>query len=97
MKIKLIESASRELFETYDFYEKQGEGLGAHFASSVFAEIDSLGKFGGIHPVFFGRYHRLVCTRFPFTIYYSIDGDVVIIRAIIDSRRDPEWIEEQLD
>ena len=39
MGIRLLESASRDLTEGYHFYERQQEGLGAHFLDTLFADI----------------------------------------------------------
>lgn len=67
MKIKLLSSASEDLYNGRLFYEKQGEGLGEYFYDSLFSDIDSLTLHGGIHPTFFG-YHRMLSKRFPYAI-----------------------------
>lgn len=36
----------------------------------MYADIDSLVVNTGIHPLYFGRYHRLLSKRFPFAVYY---------------------------
>ena len=63
-------SALNDLAKGREFYEKQAEGIGSYFFDSVFADIDSLSLFGGIHRKVFG-YHRLLAHRFPFAIYYK--------------------------
>lgn len=35
--------------------------------------------------------------RFPYGIYYLIDKDHVIVAAVLDLRREPLWIREQLN
>ena len=57
---------------------------------SVFADIESLLLFAGIHPLYFEKYHRLLAKRFPFAIYYRTEGEVVRIYAVLDCRQDPE-------
>jgi hypothetical protein len=29
--------------------------------------------------------------RFPFAIYYKINGDVVSVHAVLDCRKNPAW------
>jgi hypothetical protein len=58
-------------------------------------EIDNLKSYAGIHPIVFG-YHRLLSRRFPYAIYYSIDANAVIVKAVLDCRRDPAWIIDRL-
>jgi hypothetical protein len=71
------------------FYGEQGEGLGAYFLDSVFADIDSLTLYGGIHTKVFG-YHRLLARRFPYAVYYRMDagGWVIIKRTGLPA---PNW------
>ena len=59
------------------------------------SDLDSLVLFGGVHPIYFG-FHRMLSKRFPFGIYYEVEGDVVYVYAILDLRRDPLWIRERL-
>ena len=60
MKIKILSSASQDLIDGYWFYEKQAEGLGTYFLDSLFSDIDSLIINAGIHPLHFGKYHRML-------------------------------------
>lgn len=77
------------------FYEKQGSGVGEYFFDSLFADIDSLVLYAGIHQKVFG-YHRLLSKRFPYAIYYTLEEDVAIVWRILDLRRDPESIRQAL-
>ena len=65
MRIKIIDAAERDIENGYRFYERQSLGLGSYFLDSIYADIDSLSYFGGIHRDIFG-YHRLLSKRFPF-------------------------------
>lgn len=91
MKIRILSSAAQDLIDGYRFYETQEAGLGNYFLDSLCADVDSLLLYAGIHPVFFGAYHRLLAKRFPFAIYYKIGGDVVFIHAVLDCRKNPAW------
>jgi len=71
MKIKIIESAINDLRIGYDFYERQGKGLGWYFWNSLFSEIESLEIYAGIHRKVF-NFHRMLSKKFPVAIYYKI-------------------------
>jgi len=96
MKMKILESAKKDLREGYDFYESQERGIGSYFLASLISDIESLRLFAGIHSVHFGRYHRLLSKRFPFAVYYRIEADEVRVYAVLDCRRDPAWIRKRL-
>ena len=52
MKVQILPSATKDLEDGSDFYDRQGEGLGQYFLDSLFADIDSLTLYGGVHPVY---------------------------------------------
>ena len=88
MKIKILESAIQDLLQGHRFYEQQEKGLGGYFIDSLFSDIDSLQVYAGIHSIHFEKY-RLLSKRFPFAVYYSVKGDIVLVRAVLDCRQDP--------
>ena len=96
MKIVLLESAERDLKDGFRFYESQQKGLGAYFLESLLSDIDSLILFAGIHSVHFELYYRSLSKRFPFAVYYQLENDLVKVFAVIDCRRDPEWLKGRL-
>jgi len=96
MRIKLLSSALKDLYEGRLFYEKQGEGLGGYFFDSLFSDIDSLLLHAGIHPRVFG-YHRMLAKRFPYAIYYHLENKtLVVVWRVLDLRRDPKKIKRAL-
>jgi hypothetical protein len=69
--------------------------LGTYFLDSLFADIDSLILYAGIHRKVFGS-HRALSKRFPFAIYYELAGDELHVQAVLDCRRTPSWIRRRL-
>ena len=95
MKIVISQSADRDLLKGFRFYERQCAGVGHYFLDSLMSDIDSLILFVGIHRRIEG-YHRALSRRFPFVIFYLIEGDDVWVLRVLDGRRDPAWILKQL-
>lgn len=95
MTIKLLPSARDDLRKSRLFYERQSEGLGEYFLNSIFADIDSLILFAGIH----NKKHdffRMLSKRFPCAIYYTIESDLIIVHRVLDLRRNPASISRAL-
>ena len=88
--------AQEDLIDAYWFYENQGEELGTYFISSLMADIDRMEFLGGGHAIHFDR-HRMVASVFPYSIFYLVENGEVNIQAVIDNRRNPEWISERLN
>ena len=78
------------------FYQQQAEGVGEYFLDTLFSDIDSLVISGGIHPIHFGKYHRLLSKRFPFAVYYRVEDQTARVYAVLDCRRNPAWIRKKL-
>ncbi len=96
MRIEILESARDDLISGRTFYESQRAGLGSYFLEYLFSDIESLLLFGGVHPVHFDRFHRLLSKRFPFAVYYKVEGEIIRIHAVLDCRRDPERTADRL-
>ncbi len=90
MQIKILDPAEEDLLAGIQFYEDQCEGLGSYFQNSLFADIDGLLIHAGVHRVVFEKYHRMPASRFPFAVYYTVDGQTVLVHAVLDCRRDPQ-------
>ena len=96
MKIQISGSAEEDLLEGFRFYEKQQQGLGAYFLDSLYADIDALSVFAGIHPRPVPGFHRSLAKTFPFAIYYQIEKNEVIVAAVLDCRQNPASIRRRL-
>ena len=95
MRIEILDEAEADLSEGFHFYENQDTGLGWYFLDSLFADIDSLLLHTGIHNVVYG-YYRCLSKRFPFAVYYSMEGDLIRVQAVLDCRRNPSWTRNHL-
>jgi plasmid stabilization system protein ParE len=96
MQIGIARSAETDLLEGFAFYEEQQVGIGEYFLDSLFADIDALTLFAGIHPKPDGRLHRTLAKRFPFAIYYDLQGDIATVVAVLDCRQNPASIAKRL-
>ena len=96
MRLRILESALADLDHGRQFYERQGEGLGAYFLDSLFAEIDSLILYAGIHRKVLG-FNRLIARRFPYGVYYRLEpGGAIVVWRVLDLRRSPGVIRRAL-
>jgi hypothetical protein len=84
------------LREDWNFDEQNAEGLGDYFLDCMQADVRSLKVFAGIYEMADG-FHRMLAKRFPFAVYYLIENETIDVYAILDCRRDPEWIVKRLD
>lgn len=97
MEIELHPEADSELIEAAIFYESRVNGLGESFLE----EFDKLKllllrnpKIGvPVNKIF----KRAVLNRFPYSIFYSLEPNVIWILAIAHQRRRPNYWLERLN
>jgi plasmid stabilization system protein ParE len=95
VKVKILPRALEDLDRGRRFYARQRRSLGDYFLDALFADIDSLELYAGIHMKVFD-YHRLLAGRFPYAVYYKIDGETCIVYRVLDCRQEPEKTIEEL-
>ena len=78
-----------------EFCDRLEIGVGDYFQDCLFSDIESLVLYAGIHRQVFG-FHRLLSKRFPYAIYYRVQGDVVLVFRVLDCRRDPRQLRRSL-
>jgi hypothetical protein len=95
MHIEILDDAKNDILSSMLFYESTQYGIGDYFLDSISSDIESLHLYAGIHAIRFG-YYALFSKRFPYTIYYKIEKDIVKIFAVFDDRQNPRNIEKRL-
>jgi plasmid stabilization system protein ParE len=97
MRIEILPEAENDLIAGAKFYKRRGASLGEYLLDSLYSDIDSLLLYAGIHREMFG-FHRALSLRFPYAIFYRFERDRQLVRVyrVLDLRRDPLWIREQL-
>jgi hypothetical protein len=94
-KVVILAEAAEDIGQARDFYDAQESGIGDYCADSLVADIESLALYHGIHSRHFGFY-RMLADRFPFGIYYRETESETQVFAVLDLRRNPNWIREEL-
>jgi hypothetical protein len=95
MRIEVLESALQDMENSYRFYERQQSGVGAYFRKCIEEDLLLLKSTAGIHSKVSG-FHHVISEVFKSVIYYKLNGNTVIVFAILDGRIDPKKRERLL-
>ena len=93
--IQILAEAVEDLEKGYVFYNEQEAGVGEYFWDSLFADVESLVIYAGIHGKKFGFY-RMLSKRFPYAVYYEVRREVAYVVAVLPMRRSPAWIKNTM-
>lgn len=96
MRVKLLRGAEADLLEIYLRLEQYRDGLGERFYHILDRALERLRQNPEIAPPYRGVYRRLVLRTFGIGVFYSIEGDRLMVGAILDLRQSPESIERRL-
>jgi toxin ParE1/3/4 len=97
MRLVLRRAAKRDLDEARRRYEDQRPGLGQEFLSSVEAALALVRDFPLIAPKVDPRVRRKRTERFPYGIFYTIDGQTIRVLAVLHNARSSFWWKSRLE
>lgn len=97
MRLEFHPEAELELIESAVYYDKQVPGLGERFESEIRYATDLMLDQPEIGPLVDPNLRKLILTRFPFTLYYSITADVIRIEAVAHQSRHPGYWKSRVD
>jgi toxin ParE1/3/4 len=84
--------AEAEILEAYQWYEQGTEGLGLEFMRAVEACLAAIERHPKGYPVVHREVRRALLRRFPYGLFYLLDGDNIVVIACFHASRDPkEW------
>ena len=90
-KLILTKDAEQDLNGAYRWYQEQDQGLGQEFFRCIDAKLSEISRTPLHYQIVYkDRVHRALSKRFPFSIYYINDEEVIIVFAILHQRRSPE-------
>jgi hypothetical protein len=96
MGVELLRGAEADLLESYVRFEDTSSGLGDRFYQTLDLALERMRKHPESAPIYRGAYRRLVLRPFGFGVFYTIEGERLMVGAILDLRQNPEAIGRRL-
>ena len=90
MMVRYTDRSRDDIHLAFAWYERQRRGLGFEFLDCVEVSIKSIQGFPEMFKMVYGNFRRCLVRRFPFSIFYSIEGNEIVIHSVFDNRRDPK-------
>ena len=90
MTYRFLSPAERDIAAAMEYYDRASPGLGQNFLSEVERTIGRI----LLNPTAWTRVsehcRRCRTRRFPYGVFYSVEGDEIVISAVLDLRRHPD-------
>jgi toxin ParE1/3/4 len=88
-------NAEADLREAWSWYESRRAGLGDELLDEVRRAARLLETESERRPLYYRDFRRLLTRRFPYKLFYHIEGDRVIVFRILHAKRKHQWQLEQ--
>lgn len=92
LQLILTEKAQEDLDDAFKWYEEQVLGLGKEFIRCVDAKISEIKRYPLHHQIVHSdQVRRALTNRFPFSIYFVNEEEIITIFAIVHQSRSLEF------
>jgi toxin ParE1/3/4 len=96
MRFRFLEGARKEFKQAVSYYERQQKGLGDELEFEVFAALDR----ASLDPTSFEAFdlgvYRIPVQRFDYSVFFTVEEDVLLVAAVMHNRRRPSYWKRRL-
>jgi toxin ParE1/3/4 len=90
MKLRYTTRAREDIELAFVWYERQRRGLGFEFLDCIEASIKLILENPEMYRVYYSFFRGCVIRQFPFSIFYTIENNEIVVHSIFDNRQDPQ-------
>ena len=88
-RLTVRRQAKEDIRAAARWYEPQGPGLGRAFVRQVDVLLDRVRQNPLQYQVVYREVRRAIPSRFPYGLFYRIDGSDVLVFAVVHLHREP--------
>lgn len=87
--------AKREFDDAISWYQDRREGLGREFSVAVEQQLGRVALSPNQFACVRGDVRRAVLQRFPYSVYFIVEDDRIVVLAVFHARRAPNQLEDR--
>ncbi len=81
----------------YRWYEEKASGLGDEFLRMFYACAGNIARNPLIYSKAHGQFRRSLLRRFPYAVYYKLEGNNILVFGLFDGARAPQSIRKDIE
>ena len=89
LKVVFRRAAQAEFDAAALRYDMQQPGLGAQFVSEIERAVDLAASYPERFAIRHAEIRRAPARRFPYSVFYRVESERIVVLAIFHARRDP--------
>ena len=95
-EIRFLPEVEEDVMSAYSWYEEKVRGLGEEFLRAFYASSSLLSRNPLLYKKVYSDFRRILLRRFPYSVYFIIEGNKIIVFALFHCARDPQTIKRTL-
>ena len=96
VNVQFVNTANDELANAIEYYNYQLPGLGSEFYKEINRAINRINKFPYAWTKIGLYTRRCLLKRFPYALYYTLENESILILAIANLHRKPEYYKNRI-
>jgi plasmid stabilization system protein ParE len=94
VKVRFLTLAQQEVDEAVAWFEERAEGKGLEFLDELDRVVRLVKAFPFASPQIEPEIRRCLFARFPYSLVYGVDVDIIVIIAVAHTHRVPHyWVD----
>lgn len=81
--------AERDIEDAALWYHKQRHGLGMRFIDAIHDTLLTVANHPMLYPIVHKRIRRALVHKFPFCVFYCIEGGSIVVIGVMHGSRNP--------
>jgi hypothetical protein len=94
--LRFLPEVEEDAFAGYAWYEGKSAGLGDEFLRVFYACAGQIPRNPLLYPKVHGEFRRRLLRRFPYAMYFTVEGDEAIVFALFHCARAPRTVRGEL-
>jgi len=95
-QLRFHSAIEEDLASNYNWFEQKQLGLGNDFLNEFYSITESIEIRPYLNSILYNNIRRKLMKKFPYAIYYVIQGNFVLIIGVFHFARNPRLIQSSL-
>jgi plasmid stabilization system protein ParE len=94
--LRFVPEVEEDAVAAHLWYEEKAPGLGDEFLHSFYACANEIRRNPLMFPIVHQDFRRRLLRRFPYAVYFRIEGNEVVVFGLFHCARDPQTFTTKL-
>ncbi len=95
-KLLFHPDVAHEIKSSFYWYQQQAEGLGIDFLNELEVSYQAIKEMPNTWPNFQNGFKRFLLSKFPYSVIYQINEQIIYIVAVMNNSRKPGYWQERV-